>query len=457
MRVVVIGAGVTGLSLATHLLDAAGRGRDLSVTVLEASVRAGGHAWTTSENGFLVEGGPNGFLDRERDPAPRELIELLGLESRVIEASPDAKRRFILRGGKLRRVPDGPVSLLTSDILSLPGRIRVALEPWAKKPPAGEESVFEFAARRIGKEAAEVLVDAAVSGISAGDSRTLSVASAFPVMKEMERDHGSLIRAMMARKGTRPARLVSFDGGMRVLIDAMRERCGSNLRTAARVRSLSRTGDGWRVVLDDVEAMEADRVVLAVPAREAAGIVREADPKLAAVLATFPFSGLAVVALAFREADTGPLHGYGYLVPSFENLETLGVLWESSVFAGRAPQGHVLLRIMIGGARRPGLASLEPDELERHARDELARVMGIRTEPLHRWVRRWPHAIAQYDFGHAERLRSAREMCASHPGLDLCGTSYDGISFGMAISSAAAAAKRAEEAAGTRTSGVHSG
>lgn len=443
MRVVVVGAGITGLACAAHFLEGArSTGRELSLLVLEGERRAGGHAWTVHEDGFLVEGGPNGFLEKEREPEARELVRMLGLEARVVEASAASKRRYVLRDGKLRRVPDGPASLITSSILTPAGKLRLLMEPWARKAPAGEESVFEFAARRIGHEAAEVLVDAAVSGISAGDSRVLSVASAFPIMKEMERDHGSLIRAMMARRGQKPARLVSFDGGMDVLIRALRERCGQNLRTGAAVRGIAREGQEWRVGLAGGASVAADRVVLAVPARAASRLTGAFDPDLARTLASFPFSGLAVVALAYRTADTGPLNGYGYLVPAFENLQTLGVLWESSVFEGRAPAGHALLRVMIGGARRPELAELEPDELERRARDELLRVMGIGAAPLRSWVRRWPHAIAQYDFGHAGRLRTARELAARHPGLELCGSSYDGISFGTAIASGAAAARR---------------
>lgn len=454
MRVVVVGAGITGLTCAAHLLEGArARSIDLTLDVVEAGARAGGHAWTTHEDGFVVEGGPNGFLDKERDPAPRELIRMLGLESRVIEANPAAKRRFILRGGKLRMVPAGPLSLITSDVLTPAGKLRLMMEPWAAKAPAGEESVFEFARRRIGLEAAEVLVDAAISGISAGNSRELSVASAFPIMKEMERDHGGLIRAMLAKRGQKPSRLVSFEGGMKTLIDALEARCARCLRRGVAAGELARLGGEWRVGLSDGSSVLADRVVLALPARAAARLVTF-DDDFARVLASFPYSSLAVVALAYRAADTGPLNGYGYLVPAFENLQTIGVLWESSVFAGRAPEGFSLLRIMIGGARRPELASLEPDELERRARKELADVMHIGADPVKSWVRRWPRSIAQYDFGHARRLHDARSHAARHAGLELCGSSYDGIAFGAAITSGADAAERVLDVAGVETAGI---
>ncbi len=452
MRIAIVGAGISGLTCAAHLLESAReKALDLDLTIVEAADRVGGHAWTVCEEGFLVEGGPNGFLDREREPEPRRLIRILGLDSRVIEANPAAKRRFVLRRGKPCLVPDGPASLLTTRVLSPAGKLRLMMEPWAPKAPSHDETVFEFARRRIGREAAEVLVDAAISGISAGDSRVLSVSSAFPIMKEMERDHGSLIRAMMARRGQKPARLVSFDGGMATLIDALRERCEGRLRTGVALRELSRDGDDWRLGLSDGNHVAVDRVVLALPARDAAPAVEGLDSELARTMASFRYSSLAMVALAYREADTGPLDGYGYLVPALENLETIGVLWESSVFAGRAPAGHVLLRVMIGGARRPEIARLDSNELQNRARRELKQVMGITAAPLRCWVRRWPDSIPQYDFGQALRMADVRRRVGEKPGLEICGTSYDGIAFGAAIASGAAAARRVLADAALRT------
>ena len=299
-----------------------------------------------------------------------------------------------------------------------------------------------FARRRIGAEAAEVLVDAAVAGISAGDSRKLSVAAAFPRMVELEREHRSLIRALLARR-ERPGRLLSFDGGMETLIDALRARLGVALRTGCRVQALERAGAGWTILPERGEPIVADRVVLAVSAARAAEMVRDLDPELAGALARFPFAGLALAAFAFGVADVArPLDGYGYLVARREGLDTLGVTWESSLFEGRAPAGTVLLRAMLGGARRPGVAALPEAEIAGRALRELAPVLGITATPLRTWVRRWPDAIAQYQLGHLERVRAARARAARHPGLELCGTSYDGVSFQSAIASANTAAAR---------------
>lgn len=437
-RVVVVGGGITGLSLAFTLQDdARRRGAAVSLTVLDAAARPGGHAQTTRQDGFLVETGPNGFLNRE--PHTLALVEALGLESRLVEARPESKRRFILRGGRLCQVPDGPVTLLTSPALSWRGKLRLLCEPFAPGAPAGvEETIHQFATRRIGDEAAEMLVDAAVSGISAGDSRQLSVSAQFPIMTEMERDHGSLIRAMFARRGrgAGPSKLLSFDGGMGTLTGALAGRLGESLRSSAPARSLERAGGAWRLTTGGDHSIDADHVVLAVSARAAAPLVQSFDGALGTELQEFSYAGITVVALGYAVTDvTRALDGYGYLVTRPEQLATLGVVWESSLFHGRAPEGACLFRVMLGGSRHPGIVVTPDAHKVDVARQELARVMGISAPPRHVSVFAWPGAIAQYTVGHAQRRASVRDRLRRHPGLAVCGTSYDGVSFNHAVKS----------------------
>jgi oxygen-dependent protoporphyrinogen oxidase len=171
-------------------------------------------------------------------------------------------------------------------------------------------------------------------------------------------------------------------------------------------------------------------------------MLAKTDPELGALLGAVEYTGIAVVALGFRSADLpGPLHGYGYLVTKPEGLATLGVSWESSLFAGRAPAGHVLMRVMLGGSRVPGIADRSDDECSRVAREELARVMGITADPVHLSVSRWPAAIAQYTLGHGGRLEALRARVGRHPGLHVCGTSYDGVSLNHAVKCARAVAR----------------
>lgn len=432
-RIAVVGGGICGLALAHRLLDRA------DVTLFEAGPHAGGHATTVRDDGFLVEAGPNGFLDRNE--GPRALAEELGIADDLLEARPEAKNRFVVRGGRLHRAPDSPPTLITTGVLSPAGKLRLLFEPWAAaRPTDHEETVYEFARRRIGAEAADALVDAAVSGISAGDSRVLSLPAAFPLMDTMEREHGSLIKAFAARRraGVGAPRLVAFRGGMVQLVEAIAARLGPRLRTNARVASLAAApadADArWRLTLADGSTHDADRVAFAAPARAVASIVGTLDAELARELAATHYSSVAVVALAYRTADLPrPLDGYGYLVARSEGLATLGVVWESSLFEGRAPAGFALLRVILGGARDPSVAALPEAERIALARKELARVMGLTAEPTRTWAFTWPAAIAQYVRGHRERVATARAAVARYPGLSLCGTSYDGVAFGAAI------------------------
>jgi oxygen-dependent protoporphyrinogen oxidase len=445
VRIAVVGGGISGLTLAYRLRESArALGTAVETCVLEAASRPGGHATTLREDGYVVDGGPNGFLDRASEPHVRALVRELGLESRLVEASRASRRRYVLLDGRLRRVPDSPPGLLTSDALTPAGKLRLLMEPFvAKRRADPEETVFDFACRRVGRQAAERLVDAAVTGISAGDSRELAVAAAFPIMAEMEREHGSLMRAMIARRRTPAPRLRSFEDGLGALSETLAARLGPAVRTGAIVRSLRRVGSGWRLVLESGETVEADQVALSVASHRAAGALADFDPELGRALDAIPFAGVAVVALSYpRAAIARPLDGYGYLVGRDENLGTLGVVWESTLFPARAPADHVLLRCMLGGTRHPDLVDLPTSDLVQRAIAELTPVLGVRGAPERSWSWRWPRAIAQYTRGHDTRVARARALAARHPGLELLGTSYDGISLTAAIASAERAAIR---------------
>jgi oxygen-dependent protoporphyrinogen oxidase len=453
-RVVVVGGGISGLTLAFTLQEDARRlGAPLSLTVLEAAPRAGGHICSTQAGGFLVESGPNGFLNRE--PHALALVDALGLQSRLVEARAESRTRYIVRGGRLCAVPSGPASLLTSSALSWPGKLRLLREPFAVGPPPGvEESVYEFAARRIGAEAAEMLVDAAVAGISAGDSRALSAEAQFPQMVEMERDHGSLLKAMLkAPKSSTPRRLLSFDRGMGVLVDALAERLGPSLQVGRPVQALRRTGDVWRLTCPGGAALEAEQVVLTAPAWASAAMLRDAAPDLAAAFGAVTYAGLTVVGLGYATSDIPrALDGYGYLVTRPEALATLGVVWESSLFPGRAAPGTALLRVFLGGTRRPEMAAASPEHAVSVARQELRRVMGVTNEPRHVSVAAWPRSIAQYTLGHARRQHEMHDILDGYPGLHVAGTAFDGVSFNHAVKKGRLTARRLADTLWSRAS-----
>lgn len=437
-RIVVAGGGITGLVTAFTLQAEATRlGREIDLVVLDAADEAGGHARTIVEDGFVVERGPNGFLDRGAETMA--LVAELKIRGEVVEANANARRRFILRGAVLRQVPESPSALIASDAIGWMGKLRLLREPWAASPPTDtDETVFEFAERRLGREAAETFVDTAVAGISAGDSRTLSVRSQFPILKEWEREHGSLLKAMIARQksGAVRPRLLSFDSGLGTMTSALVCQLKGAVRAGAAIERIEKIDAGWQVDLARGASIVADHVVFALPSHAAARIAAGFDRELSMSMASIPYASLSIVALAYRvEAVTRPLNGYGYLVTRNEALSTLGVLWESSIFPNRAPRGSVLLRVMLGGARRPEVSAFDDRTVAELAAAEAATILGISGPPQRQWVCRWPAAIAQYTVGHDARIAAIKRCAAAHRGLHVCGTAYDGVSFNDAIAS----------------------
>ncbi len=448
--VAIVGGGIAGLAAAAWLEHDHGIG---DLVVLEADERPGGKVATRWEDGCCLEWGPQGFLDSAPDTL--ELARLAGLGDRLVRAGDAAADRFIVRDGRPRRVPLSPGAFLASDVLPLGARLRVLLEPFAPGPPEGDESVLDFAARRIGRGAAEVLVDAMVTGVFAGDPARLSLAATFPRMAAMEREHGSLVRALLARRrgaarsgtGTGgpagPAgTLTTFDRGMGALPAALAARLGGRLRLRAPVRGLTRSGGGFGIELDD-GAIVARRLVVATPAAEASRLLERLAPEAVTPLAGIATAPIAVVLTAYRRADAfgAPVGGFGVLVPGRERLGVLGTLFCHSIFPGQAPEGWLLLRTMLGGARDPAAVELDDGALLARTREALARLLGADPDPDRSWIVRHPRGIAQYTLGHLERVAAA-ERAAASAGIVLTGSSYRGVSVNDCIRAARGAAAR---------------
>ena len=440
MKVAVVGGGISGLANATEAVE---RGHE--VVVFERSSRPGGNIRTEHEDGFVVEWGPNGFLDNV--PETLNLVRRVGLEARVQVSSDAARKRFIYRGGRLHLLPERPSSFLRSPLLSPLGRARVLLEPLTRGRPRRDESVHSFAARRIGREAADVLVQAMVSGVYGGDARRLSLRSAFPKMYQMERAHGGLFRAMIAKQRAGggsggPAgpggTLTSFVGGMSDLVDALLARLGDRVAVSTPVTGLRAEGDGF--VLEG-PGNRVDRVVLSVPAPEAGGILAGLAPEAAAGLRSIRGVPIAVVATVYDEAEIGgPPDGFGFLVPRGEGLRILGCLWTSSIYPGtRAPDGRVLLRTMIGGATDPAAPDLADEDLLATVARDLAASMGLRAAPVRHWIFRHRAGIPQYEPGHGKTLAGVARALRPWPGIVLTGNSYRGISVNAVVREAAEA------------------
>jgi len=455
-RVLVIGAGLGGLTCAhevKRLLGEVG-----AVAVIDAGDRAGGLLASEYTSGYRVEQAANGFPDTSS--ATLELVRRLDLETKLEPSSDAARKRFLYRRGRLHLLPLSPGAFLRSPMLSLRGRLRAATEPFAPAAPEGDETVHDFVARRLGDEAARILADAMVSGSFAGDSKNLSVKSAFPILKRLETESGGLLRGLMrARRARRPAAatptgsgvtLTSFREGMATLPEALAEGIGGGLTLATAAERVERrggSGGGYRIQTSGGESIETGAVVLALPPREAADLLRPLDSALGDPLAAIPSAPIAVIATGYSaEALRAPLDGFGFLVPRGEGLRMLGCLWDSSIFRYRAPVGNVLLRTMIGGAHDREIVNLDDAELLSIVRRELGQVLGIAAAPDLVRVIRHLNGIPQYVPGHDERLaRIDARLAAGLPGVHLTGCGYRGVAVHRVIEDAMAVARQVVE------------
>jgi protoporphyrinogen/coproporphyrinogen III oxidase len=436
MKVAVVGGGISGLSAAFRLRQAGAE-----VVVLEADTRSGGKIRSEPvEGGWLVEHGPNGFLDSRTQVL--DLAKDVGLEARITPADDKAKRRYLFIGGRLRAAPAGPLSFMTSDLLTVAGRARMMAEPFVKAKRDGvDESVYDFASRRIGKQGAERLVDPMVSGIYAGDVTRLSLQAAFPRLHRLEQEHGGLVRGMMALMKAKKAdtsaaagpagTLTSFPGGLSEFVRALDAKLAGCVHTGRPVTAVERAGERWRVVAGGGDPVLADAVVLSTPT---AAIARLVGPLAAAAidpLEAIRYAPAAVVALGFDPKKLPrPLDGFGFLVPSGERRRVLGVLWSSAIFPSRAPTGQALLRCIVGGSRQPELLDLDDDELVGVVTAELGITMGGAVpDPTFKRVVRWPAGIPQYELGHLDRVAAAQAAVAPLKGIHLAGNGLFGVSL----------------------------
>jgi oxygen-dependent protoporphyrinogen oxidase len=445
MKYAVIGGGVAGLVTAIEL-----RARGHEVTVLEREAQAGGKVRSERQGDWLVEHGPVGVLDNA--PTTQALLKELDLAAAVCDSSDQTRRRFIFLDGKLREVPDSPPKLVISGSLSIAEKWRILREPHAAAPPgAVDETIRDFAVRRLGPSIAERFVEPIVTGVFAGDYARLSLRSAFPRIAELEREHGSLLRGLMATEKLRKAenrprqiaRLTTLQEGLGTLPAALVKKLGDAVKVGVDVGAIARFGEGWTVSTAE-GALEFDRVVLAVPPDEATRLTQPVDAAIAEAFEGIPLASIAAVALGYRRADVRhKLDAFGFLAPRAEKQRVLGVIFMTSTFPGlrQAPADHVVLRCLIGGAHDAEAATLAEDALVGIATGGLKAMMGLDAAPVFQHVARWPRAIPQYVVGHAGRVATIEERGA-RIGLYATGASLRGVGVNDVVREAKALVAR---------------
>ncbi|HEV8374693.1 MAG TPA: protoporphyrinogen oxidase [Candidatus Polarisedimenticolia bacterium] len=432
-RVVIVGGGISGLAAAFYLRRAR---PDLAILLLEARDRMGGVISTQRRDGFVVEGGPDSFLIQK--PWALQLCLDLGISERLIAANAANRKIYVVSGGRLRPLPPEmmmgaptkPGLLLKSDLISWPGKIRMALDLVLPRGPEGQdESLGDFITRRLGREALEKIADPILGGIYLADARRLSLAATFPRLRELERAHRSLIlglrREAKAAGEERSSPFRTFPTGMEELVAALEcALAGVELRRGRRVEAVTRS---LQVSAGDLR-IAGDAVIVAMPPPAAAEILRPNLRDLAEALDTIPSVSSATISLAFRAPRTRlELDASGFVVARGERRRIRACSWSSCKFPLRAPEGSLLVRCFVGGEESEELLARTDEELIGIAREELAELMGLDESPCLASVSRWPKANPILEVGHAEKLSRVESVLDTAPRLFLTGAGYRGV------------------------------
>ena len=459
---VVVGGGISGLATAYELAR-----RKVPFVLLESGSRAGGVVLSEQIDGYTIDAGPDALLVQKTEAV--RLCGELGLGDRLMP-SKLPRLAFIQRGGTLYSLPAASVlgiptrwgPFLRTRLFSWPGKIRMGAEMFVpRRREDSDESIESFMMRRFGAEATEYLAEPLLAGIHAGDVGRLSIASLFPRLVQAERNHGSLLRAFRqepAGPSSSDGPFRSLPGGLSEMIDALvRALPAGSLRFNQPVTDVAVTRSGFegrggsepaafRVQTAAGDEITARSLVLAAPSYVNARILRNTDRDLADLLDAVPYASTATIALAFpRDAVRHPMQGSGFVVPRSERTGILAGSWMSSKWPHRAPEGRVLLRAFVGGARDPKALERSDPELVSLACQALGRVLGITGAPLLTRVYRWNRANAQHEVGHLARVAAIERALVRQPGLFVTGSGYRGVGIPDCVADGRATGKLASE------------
>jgi len=444
----VVGGGISGL-VCTYALRKAG----VDAEIVEASPRPGGVIQSITRDGFLLELGPQSFSGTA---GLRELCAELGISDQLLEAPPRAPR-YVLVNGALRPVPLNPPAFFLSGLVNGATKWALLRDIFGYSvPPPADESVAAFVRRKFSVQLLDRLVGPFVSGIYAGDPEQLSLRSAFPQLYEAEHASGSIVRGMMrlakSKKGPRERpSLQTFREGNETLVQALSNKIGPASHTQTRVLRLTRRSDGGFDVTCESngkeESFSTKSLILATPTDVAGNLLAQLDAAFELLLTSIEYAPIAVVSLGYRKNDVSrSLDGFGFLVPRSAGLRVLGTVWNSSLFPGRAPQGHALLTSFVGGATDQAAAELKPSELASQVHCEIAPLLSIKKDPVFSNVTIWPRALPQYNLGHGARLAAVAKLLQRFPGIWLAGNYLRGPAVGSCVEQAAAAAEDVRKA-----------
>jgi oxygen-dependent protoporphyrinogen oxidase len=449
--IMIIGGGISGLALLHYLSQRHAQRPDINIRLLEKEGRAGGTIQTRNVDGCLFETGPNGFLDSKQRTL--YLVEDLGLSAEIVKAGEHAKIRCISVRDSLYALPSSPKSFLTFPPLNPLDKLRVLCEVFVPRGIDPDESVYAFGKRRLGERFSRLFLDPMISGIYGGDAGRINLRAAFPRIYQLEQEFGSLFKAMIGLKKQKKAgqatsagmpmgTLTSFRLGQTRFVEALTRRYEKNICFHQEVKTVYHR-QGRFIISSGDNQYEADDLFVSMPAYRAADILQGISPPLAEELNRVEYAPIAVVGLVFPlSIFRNPPKGFGYVIPSTEKKEVLGVLFESNIFPERCPDGQILFRVMAGGARHPGIVEKSQEEIVRLAVHEVQKTFSIASDPLQTMFAAWPKAIPQYTRNYFDIQNGLDEKLKNWSRLHLVANYRGGVSLNDCIENAYQAAQK---------------
>ncbi len=450
-NIVIIGAGISGLATAYYLKKQSEEKRlDISITVLEKSSRIGGNINTISEDGFIFDGGPRGFLAEGRRTL--ELCNDLGLWNEILLSSDYSKIRYVWRNNKLNPLPAKPFDIFKSEVIGWK-EIRTILLEFFKRnsPETDDESVADFIRRRFSGDILDNFVELIITGIYAGDPSRLSAKSIFPRLKELENNYKSILRGFIksSRKHTpqlynekinkiNKRKLISLKGGMQTLVSRLSEYLSNYIYLNTNITSIEYQSAQTAIIntdLENIRKLKADHIIFAAPAYVTAQYVDPLSNALSNLLYKIEYAPIHVACFGYRK-KIYTHKGFGFLIPRKEGLKMLGCIWNEMVYPEYAPEGGGNLTLMYGGASHPEMRSISEYELIDQSKTELKRTMEIENNPDYTYCFHYEKGIPQYNIGYSKIIQEIESITKKNPHISLIGNYINGVGMNDCIRNA---------------------